>query len=425
MARRSAPPPRLPLVYLAFGHGALLLALLVAAIAPASIDTFFYQPRMFAVVHLVTLGWITHSILGATYLAAPMALRAELPAGKLDGWACAFVVIGASGVVAHFWIEGYSGVAYSGGMLLLAFGYLATRVLRALRGSGSGPAVRALVGTAYLDLLATAVYGTLLSINKNHPFLPGDHLDNVYAHAHFGLVGWGLLMFFGVGLRMLPMYLPAKPPADRSAWALLVLIEGGLIALGACWIAAPDQARWAALAPALGIAWFAWLVIGMLRNRLPAPPALRRPDIGMLHVLSALGYLVLATGTGLSIVFAERLDLGAVMGYGVFVLLGFFGQVILGIEMRLLPMYAWITSWTASGYEKLPVSPHERPVRPMQALSFLAWTIGVPSMAYGLWNTEHRVVSAAAWILIAGTLSATASTVRVLTRRTSNVRRRT
>ena len=403
MARRSAPPRRLPIVYLAIGHAALLFALFVAALVPASIDTFFYHPRMFAVVHLVTLGWITHSILGATYLAAPMALRAELPAGKLDGWACAFVSIGASGVVAHFWLEGYSGVAYSGGMLLLAFGYLA---------------IRALVGTAYLNLLATALYGTLLSINKNHPFLPGDHLDNVYAHAHLGLVGWGLLMFFGVGLRMLPMYLPAKPPPDKSAWALLLLVEGGLIALGACWIVAPDSARWAALVVALGVAWFARLVIGMLRNRLPAPPALRRPDIGMLQVLAALGYLALATGTGLYLVFAERLDLGAVMAYGTFVLLGFFGQLILGIEMRLLPMYAWISSWTASGYEKLPVSPHERPVRPLQAVCLVAWTIGVPCMAYGLWHAEHRVVSAAAWTLIAGTLAATANTVRVLTRRT-------
>ena len=38
---------------------------------PASIDTFFFHARMFFVVHLLTLGWITHSIIGATYLAAP------------------------------------------------------------------------------------------------------------------------------------------------------------------------------------------------------------------------------------------------------------------------------------------------------------------------------------------------------------------
>ena len=47
-----APPPRtLPLVYLAIGHGSLIAALFVPALAPASIDTFFFHARMFFVVH--------------------------------------------------------------------------------------------------------------------------------------------------------------------------------------------------------------------------------------------------------------------------------------------------------------------------------------------------------------------------------------
>ena len=79
---RPAPPRRLPIVYFALGHAALFTALLVPALAPRTIDTFFYHSRMFFVVHLVTLGWITHSILGATYLVAPMALRATLTTTK-------------------------------------------------------------------------------------------------------------------------------------------------------------------------------------------------------------------------------------------------------------------------------------------------------------------------------------------------------
>ena len=120
-------------------------------------------------VHLITLGWITHSILGATYLAAPMALRTNLTAGKADNWACAGVAIGASGVIAHFWLEEYSGIAYSGGMLLVAFGYLALRVWKALRQAGTDTSIKWLVGCAYFNLLATAMFGTLLSMNKIVP----------------------------------------------------------------------------------------------------------------------------------------------------------------------------------------------------------------------------------------------------------------
>jgi hypothetical protein len=406
----------LPIVYFALGHAALFTALLVPALAPRSIDTFFYQPRMFFVIHLVTLGWITHSILGATYLAAPMALRATLTATKADAWACAFVAIGASGVVSHFLIEEYSGVAYSGAMLLLAFGYMAVRVWKALGQSGTDPAVRWLVRCAYCNLLAAALFGTLLAINKNHPFLPGDHLKNVYAHAHIGLIGWALMMVMGVGMRLLPMYMPAKPPPGWMGWILLACTQGGLILLAIAWIAAPEYARWPALVPAAGVAVFLGMVGNMFRNRVPSPPKMPRPDIGMLHAMQALCYLALSTGTGLYIVFAERLDLGAIMAYGVFVLLGFFGQLILGIAMRLLPMYAWLSSWTKSEYKTVRVSPHEMPVRPLQAISFVLWTLGVPLFAYALWHAEHTMVSASAWMLVGGTLAATISTLKVLFR---------
>jgi len=413
---RGGPPPRLPVVYFALGHAALIAALLVPALDPSSIDTWFFHPRMFAVVHLVTLGWLTHSILGATYLAAPMALRADLPAGKADGWACAAVAIGASGVVAHFWIEEYSGVAYSGGLLLLAFGFLAVRVLRSLWSAGTERPVKAVVAAAYLNLLLTATYGTLLAINKQHAFLPGRHYHDVYAHAHAGLAGWGLLMVMGVGLRMLPMFLPARPPPAKSAWALLVLVEGGVVSLFFCWMFEPALVRWAALLLAAGIAWFLALVAWMLFHRVPAPPALKRPDVGMLHALQSLAYLLLAAGTGLSIAFSSRLETGEVMVYGAFVLLGFFGQIVLGMEMRLLPMYAWLSSWTGSGYRQRPVSPHAMAVRPLQATSFALWTVGVPWLAYGLSQPDHAVVSSGAWVLLAGTLAAAASTVRVFGR---------
>ena len=37
---------------------------------------------MMTVVHLLTLGWITGSIVGAPYVAAPLALRTPLVAGR-------------------------------------------------------------------------------------------------------------------------------------------------------------------------------------------------------------------------------------------------------------------------------------------------------------------------------------------------------
>jgi len=415
VATSREPPPRtLPIVYLAIGHVSLVMALLVPALEPASIDSWFFHARMFFAVHLLTLGWITHSIIGATYLAAPMAMRMALPAGKLDGWICAFVVIGASGVVAHFWLNTYSGIGWSGVLLLTAFLAIAVRVWSALRKAGAPAPARLGCALAYFNLLLTAVLGMLLAINKHNTILPGDHLQDVYAHAHVGLVGWALLMVVSIGSRLLPMYLPAKPAEGPITWAPVVLLETGVIGFAVARVYAPELARWGAVAMAAGVGAFLLQVVGMLRRRLPAPKKMHRPDFGMLIALQGLIYLLAAVGTGLYVVFAERFSAPAVMVYGTFALLGFLGQIILGIAMRLLPMFAWLQAWTGSDFKQLPTSPHEMPSRPLQLLSLLLWTGGVPTLAAGLATASHRTVSTGAWLLIAGSLAAAISTGLVL-----------
>ena len=72
------PARWVPLLYFGFAHLCLAAALLALAVTPRSLLGFYYHPRMLAVVHLLTLGWITSHILGALYLIAPMALRTRL-----------------------------------------------------------------------------------------------------------------------------------------------------------------------------------------------------------------------------------------------------------------------------------------------------------------------------------------------------------
>lgn len=77
-SRPTLPPRLLPLLYLGFAHVALATAFAAVALDPRGVAGFFYHPRMLAIVHLVTPGWITASILGALYLVGPIALRTEL-----------------------------------------------------------------------------------------------------------------------------------------------------------------------------------------------------------------------------------------------------------------------------------------------------------------------------------------------------------
>src|SRR5690606_5046432 len=100
--QRLAPRWQPPLRF-GFAHPCLAAAFAAVALDPRGVAGFYYHPRMVAVVHLVTLGWITASILGAVYMIGPMALRMPMPARTADRWAFGLFATGVIGMVIHFW----------------------------------------------------------------------------------------------------------------------------------------------------------------------------------------------------------------------------------------------------------------------------------------------------------------------------------
>ncbi|MGQ0613371.1 MAG: hypothetical protein ACT4PV_06510 [Planctomycetaceae bacterium] len=411
---REPPSRALPIVYFAVAHAALLVALAVPALDPESVAGFFYHPRMFAVVHLITLGWITLSILGATYVAGPIALRLRLRAGRWDAAACAGAVVGIAGVIAHFWIARYGGIAWSALLLLLSFGFVALRVVRSLPRTPIPLPIKLHLAFGYGNLLLAVAYGLLLALNKDRGFLQGSAPRFAFGHAHLAGAGWATMMVLGVGYRLLPMFLPAEPPTGRPVWLSGLLLQLGVLGLAAGSLLGWATAPWFASSAAAGIACFVFACLRMIRRPRPAPPKLKRPDLGMFHAFQAVGYLVVTTAIGLALAFARDWKLDWIMTYGVLGLLGFLGQIVIGIAMRLLPMYSFAQSLIRGGHAQLPPSPFDMPSRPLQSLVLAFWSLGVPVLAFGLHTGRASFVSMGAWALLAATLAAAWNTARVL-----------
>src|SRR5512134_3433647 len=95
------PARRAPLLYLGFAHACLFAAMATLALRADELGGFYYHPRLIAVVHLVTLGFVTSAILGALYLVCPLALRLPLPESRTDLVACLSWIVGASGIASH------------------------------------------------------------------------------------------------------------------------------------------------------------------------------------------------------------------------------------------------------------------------------------------------------------------------------------
>lgn len=411
---RNHPPLVLPVVYFSAAHLALLAAVVLLALRPGVVNGVLLAPPALAIVHLLALGWITLSIFGALHVVGPLALRMPAMNGVVDRVACLSTVLGVAALVCALLMQSFHGVAIAGVVLLGSFVVLSARVWTALAGSRAPTPIRAHVGLACGNLLLASAAGVLVAFGRGGASLVGGHLGAVHAHAHLAALGFGTLMFVGIAYRLLPMFLPAAPPPARRMWATAFLLEVGVLGLAtSLWLHPPAVPVFAVVA-ATGLVVFFANLIGMLRHRKPPPTAMRRPDPGMLQALAALVYLLLAIVLGLFLAFSGPGRVAWMLLYGIFGLVGFLAQAILGVGMRLLPVFSWTAAWSASAHERLPPSPHQMPVRCLQLLCLGCWAVGVPLLAYGVARALPGATAAGAWLLLAGAVCGTISSARVL-----------
>jgi hypothetical protein len=416
MPQAQLPPRILPVLYFASAHLALALAFAAVAIDPRGVAGFFYHARMLAIVHLVTLGWITSSILGSLYVVGPIALGLSLPATKRAYTAFAFVLIGIIGMVAHFWIEEYPGMAWSAATVGIGILLVGWDVVWRLRGSRLPVAVSTHIALAFLNVLGAATLGTLIGFDKVYHFLPGFSLTNVFAHAHLAAIGWASMMVVGVAYRLLPMVLPSAMPAGPRLWLTAALLQVGVIGVFISLLHRSAYTWIPAMFVVGGFAAFLAQTVWMLQNPRPRPPGIRTPDPAVLHAALSLSSLVVASVLGLWLVLAPASlsMLRVAMAYGVLGLVGFLAQLVVGMQGRLLPIFAWYWAYANSGYKGPVASPHDMPWRAGQEMVFVLWLFGVPALAGGLTFDAVPFVRAAGWSLLAATILDTVNVVKIL-----------
>jgi hypothetical protein len=382
------------------GFGA---ALLVLVIDPSLSGGSFYHPRFVSLVHLLTLPWLTGSILGSLYIVGPLALRVPMPVDKLDWVAFGAFVFGASGMIAHFWINTYDGMAWSAAFVIGAITWVGAGLLSGLRGSKIPAGVRLHLRLAFVNILAAAAFGIVLGLDHSRGFLTVSPLATMFAHAHLAAVGFVTMLVIGLSYRLLPMMLPSEMPSGRSIALSAILIECGLVAL-AVQLMMDSEAIWlGALLIAAGLLCFLAHVRWMLMHRLPRPPALPARDWSTWQVRVALAWLLAATVIGvlLSMQASGEQRLPLMWIYGIAGLVGFLAQMVAGVQGRLVPLYAWYRANAAAGSappraaNALPSSGFARPI-------FLCWAAAVPTLAWGLSQAQQAAIRWGALLLLAG-----------------------
>jgi hypothetical protein len=199
-------------------------------------------------------------------------------------------------------------------------------------------------------------------------------------------------------------------------WISAVLLETGVAGLFTTLLLRSPLAWVFALLIVAGFTAFLLQVAWMMRRPRPRPPALQTPDPAVLHAGFSFACLVAAAMLGMWLATAEMTDatLRVGLAYGVLGLVGFLAQLVVGMEGRLLPLFAWYWANANSGYKGPVPSPHDMPWRPGQELVFVLWLFGVPALAIGLTFDLIPFVRAAAWSLLAATLLNSVNVARIV-----------
>ncbi|HEU4369377.1 MAG TPA: hypothetical protein VFV05_14235 [Methylomirabilota bacterium] len=406
---RSASP-MLPLAYLATAAAAFVLAALALPGLAPELAGHYYQPRILALTHTVTLGWITLTIMGASYQIVPIVLGQAIWSERLARWQLGLTAIGVCGMVAHFFLAEWSGLVWAAGLVTLGVAAHLVNAGLAVRGLARWTFTPRLVALAHVGLGLTTLFGVLLSVDKlGTRVLPGSLFANLHAHAHLALLGWVLPMVIGVAARVYPMFLLAREPAGWPGRAQLWGLALGVPATVAGILGSRVLLVAGALAVAAAVmAHLAW-VLEMMRGR-------KRPtlDWGLRFVLTGALALVPATGLGLALALDLLAGPRVALAYAALALGGWASLTIAGMMLKIVPFLVWYRVYAPrAGREPVPTLPDLA----WPAVERLAWallTAGFAALPVALWLGEPLGIRAAGVVVAAGALAYAATLARVL-----------
>jgi hypothetical protein len=369
---------------------------------------FFYQAVPLAITHIFTLGWITAAIMGVMYRYVPALTRSQLRSRQLAWMQLGLYFVGVSGMIVHFAIGIWPGLWLAAMVVVASILMFAWNILPCLTDQfGRGVAETGMF-LSICFLLAAALLGTLLGLDKSYDFMGGSVLTNLAAHVHLAAVGWVTLSICAVSYRMLPAFLLPTVTLPASAkwqlYALAAAVSGLVVAL----LLRSAAASWFAIAIALTMAWYVALIARMVRMR-------RMPlNWTPLHAMAGVVSLALALALGIALSFVggdSALGARLAPAYGVMGLLGFFSNFIIGMSYQL---FSGIVARARAEAGSPPVTIAEISNAKPRGLVFATLNAGILALATGFIAGAVELSLLGSLLVAVGGLIYTATTLWTL-----------
>ncbi|MBI2216862.1 MAG: hypothetical protein HYU51_06145 [Candidatus Rokubacteria bacterium] len=405
-----APAPILPLAYLVTASSALVLAALGVVVLAPALAGHYYQPRVLALTHTVTLGWITTTILGASYQLVPLVLVRTLWSERTAWWTLAALMAGLVGMVSHFWLGHWSGLAWAAALVLVAVAAHVVNVGLTLRGLGRWSFTARLLAGALAGLSATAVLGLVLGADKVFHVLGGDLFATLHAHVQLALLGWVLPMVVGVSARVYPMFLQAREPEGRAGSVQLAGLALGVpaVVLGLVTGLRPLVVLGALAVAAAVVGHLVWIGTIVRTGRRPAI------DWALSFALTGTLFVVPATAVGLALALDVVSGPRFALVYAVLVLGGWASLTIVGMILKIVPFLVWYLAYGPFvGRASVPKL-GDVSVPAAERIAYALLVPGMAGLAFAVGVGSPVLIRLAGLVVLAGTLGFAVALLRML-----------
>ncbi len=400
---RHAPAPWLPLPFLLSGPLALAAAHLLLAVRVGTVTGSYRATATIAVTHLLVLGAIVGTMMGALYQMTPVIFVAQAADGRL-GLAQTMLYTGGWALMVVSFLSGGTGILAAGGtcvvLAVLLFLFIIGRVLRtATQWDTAGWYIL----TAFAFLVATVGVGLTFALDWRFGWFPiPPHLLAI--HVHLGGIGWLTLLIMGVSYRLVPMFAIAPAPAGILARGNLGAFVGLLI--GLVIVLWRDAAR-----PAVAIiAWGLAVCVSIYLFDMARLYRARRRRWDLTLVTMWGGMTCLGVAAVMGALWSTGLPgrwFGAtpwLLAYGYIALAGWCALAVCAHLIKIVPFLVWLHRY-GRGMGRGPV-PLLKDLLPQRAAvaAIGGYTFGFAATATGLLTGQTGIIRVGAWCAAAGAL---------------------
>lgn len=325
---------------------ASILFLVICCLVLFSYQSFighYFHPKLLAITHITTLGWISMVIIGSLYQLAPVISNSKLFSLKLAQVSYLLILIGTIMLAYCFWQfnVGYLMQAASS-LLFIGISLFALNIFLTTNKADEKNIESDFLVSSVIWFWMTVFLGVLLVFNFRYAFLPKEHLYFLKIHAHIGLVGWFICLIIGIASKLLPMFLiSGKLKKTRLNYAYYLLKVGLLgFIIDSIFFNGFNRSYIYIIPIIISLVFFLMYIKEAYQNRLK-----KSLDIGLKHTFVSFILIIIPIGIWIILkttIADEKLKTQLSIAITFSILFGFISLLILGQTFKNLAFISWL-----------------------------------------------------------------------------------